>query len=47
MDEEFRNENCLKGEAEMTYNKKTGKEKMIRIWIIIIRHRGLGHLVQE
>ena len=30
----------------MTYNtgkKKTGKEKIIRIWITTIRHGGLGH----
>ena len=31
----------------MTYKTKTGKEKMIRIWITIIRHGGLGRLVQE
>ena len=29
----------------MTY--KTGKEKIIRIWITIVRHGGLGHQVQE
>jgi len=31
----------------MTYNTKTRKEKIIRIWITIIRHGGLGHEVQE
>ena len=31
----------------MTYNTKTEKEKKIRIWVTIIRHRGLGHKVQE
>ena len=31
----------------MTYNIKTGKEKILRIWITIIRHGGLGHEVQE
>ena len=31
----------------MTYNVKTGKEKILRIWITIIRHSGLGHEVQE
>ena len=36
-----------KGEAEMTYNIKTGKEKILRIWITIIRHGGSGHEVQE
>ena len=30
----------------MTYNIKTGKEKILRIWITIIRHGGLGHEVQ-
>ena len=36
-----------KGEAEMTYNIKTGKEKILRILITIIRHGGSGHEVQE
>ena len=31
----------------MTYNIKTGKEKILRIWITIIRHGGSGHEVQE
>ena len=31
----------------MTYNIKTGKEKILRIWITIIRHGGLGYEVQE
>ena len=31
----------------MTYNIKTGKEKILTIWITIIRHGGLGHEVQE
>ena len=30
----------------MTYNIKTGKEKIPR-WITIIRHGGSGHEVQE
>ena len=40
------NKNCLK-EAEMTFHTKTWKRKIIRIWITIIRHGGLGHEVQE
>ena len=32
----------LKGEAEMTYNKKELEKKIIRIWITIIRHGFLG-----
>ena len=31
----------------MTYNIKTGKEKILTIWITIIRHGGSGHEVQE
>ena len=31
----------------MTYNTKTGKEKILRKWITIIRHGGSGHEVQE
>ena len=31
----------------MTYNRKTRKEKILRIWITIIRHGGLGHEDQE
>ena len=31
----------------MTYNIKTGKEKILRIWITIISHGGSGHEVQE
>ena len=27
----------------MVYNIKTGKEKILRIWITIIRHGGSGH----
>ena len=30
----------------MTYNTKTRKEEIIRIWITIIRHGGLDHEVQ-
>ena len=31
----------------MTYNTKTGKEKyLLKRWITIIRHSGLGHEVQ-
>ena len=29
----------------MTYNIKTGKEKILSIWITIIRHDGSGHEV--
>ena len=29
----------------MTYNTKTGKEEILRIWITTIRHGGLGHEV--
>ena len=31
----------------MTYNIKTGKEKILRIWITIIGHGGSGHEIQE
>ena len=31
----------------MTYNIKTGKEKILKIWITIIRHGGFGHEVLE
>ena len=31
----------------MVYNIKTGKEKILRIWITIIRHDGSGHEIQE
>ena len=31
----------------MAYNIKSGKEEILRIWITIIRHGGLGHEVQE
>ena len=31
-----------KGEVEMKYNIER-KEKLIRIWITMIRHGGLGH----
>ena len=31
----------------MTYNIKNGKEKILGIWITIIRHGGSGHEVQE
>ena len=31
----------------MTYNIKTGKEKILRIWITIIRKGGSGHEVQK
>ena len=31
----------------MTYNIKTGKEKILGRWITIIRHGSLGHEVQE
>ena len=31
----------------MKYSTKTRKEKIIRIWITIIRQGGLGHEVQE
>ena len=31
----------------MAFNKKTGEEKILRIWITIIRHGGTGHEVQE
>ena len=30
-----------------SYNIKTGKETILRIWITIIRHGGSGHEVQE
>ena len=29
------------------YNIKTGKEKILRIWITIIRHGSSGHEIQE
>ena len=31
----------------MVYNIKTGKEKILRIWITIIRHGGSGHEIRE
>ena len=31
----------------MTYNIKTGKEKILRIWTTIIRQGGSVHEVQE
>ena len=31
----------------MPYNIRTGKEKILRIWITIIGHGGSGHEVQE
>ena len=31
----------------MTYSIKTGKAKLLRIWITILRHGGSGHEVQE
>ena len=31
----------------MVYNIKTGKKKILRIWITKIRHCGSGHEIQE
>ena len=31
----------------MAYNIKSGKEEILRIWITIIRHGGLGDEVQK
>ena len=31
----------------MTYNRKNWQGKILRIWITVIRHGGLGHEVQE
>ena len=43
IDGESCNKNCLKGRGEnYKQHKKLEKNKIIRIWITIIRHGGLG-----
>ena len=44
---EGRNKNCLKGRGGNEVQHKNYTGKIIRIWITIIRHGGLGHEVQE
>ena len=46
-DGECRNKNCLKGRGGNDVQHKNWKGKILRIWITIIRHGGLGHEVQE
>ena len=45
IDGECRNKNCLKERGGNDVQHKTEKEKILRIWITIIRHGGLGHAV--
>ena len=47
IDGECRNKNCLKGRGGNDVQHKNWKGKILRIWITIIRHGGLGHEVQE
>jgi len=46
MDGECRNKNCLKGRDGNDVQHKNWKGKILRRWITIIRHGGLGHEVQ-
>ena len=47
IDGQCRNKNCLKGRGGNDVQHKNQKGKIIRIWITIIRHGGLGHEIQE
>ena len=38
---------AIKGRGGNDVQHKNWKEKILRIWITIIRHGGLGHEVQE